>query len=417
MALEWRGLYAKRFRTDQESPLRDLLRFSSMPGLISLAGGFPAAELFPVDELHEAFDAVMSSEPSSALQYGTAEGYLPLRGFLAERLSRFGVRATPEELLIVNGSQQGLDLLARLFVDPGSTVVVEDPSYVGGLQAFAACEARYLIVPADDEGMQVERLEELLKGTATMPRLIYVLPNFQNPCGATLSLARRRALLELSHRHGIPIVEDDPYGELRFEGEPLPSLKSMDEEGTVIQLGTFSKILVPGLRLGWVVAEREVIQKLVNGKQSADLNSSALAQRVAWEACRRGALERQIERVKPVYRERRDVMLKAVAKQLPAGSCWSRPEGGLFLWATLPDGVDTGAMLAEAVTEKVAYVPGSAFDPLGRATSNMRLNFSSAAPDQIEEGIARIGTVARRRSEQTAGEGRPTLPIDLASAA
>ncbi len=417
MALDWQGLFAERFRVSRESPIRDLLRFSSMPDLISLAGGYPAPELFPVDAFREAFDAVLANDARAALQYGPAEGYLPLREFLVDRMALSGVKAVPEELLITNGSQQGLDLLARLFVDPGSTVVVENPSYVGGLQAFNSYQARYAVIPTDDEGMQVERLEALLAEGRLRPRLIYVLPNFQNPSGVTLSLERRQRLLELSYRHGIPILEDDPYGELRYEGKRLPSLKSMDTEGHVIYLGTFSKILVPGLRLGWAVAPREVIQLMVKGKEASDLHTSYLAQRATCEVCRRGLLDGHIARMKSVYRRRRDTMLRALEKHLPDGAGWSHPQGGLFLWVRLPEGVDTKAMLAEAVGEKVAYVPGSAFNPHGQPTSTMRLNFSSSTPSQIEEGVRRLGLVAGRWCRREAAADAPVLPADLAPAA
>lgn len=417
MGLQWQELYAERFRVSQESPLRDLLRFGSMPDLISLAGGFPAAELFPVEALREAFDAVMASDARGALQYGTAEGYLPLRSFLAERMARFGISASPEEVLITHGSQQGLDLLARLFLDPGSTVVVEDPSYVGGLQAFNSYQARYAVIPTDEEGMQVELLEELLAEGKLIPKLIYVLPNFQNPSGVTLGLDRRHRLLELSYRYGIPILEDDPYGELRYEGEPLPSLKSLDAAGNVIYLGTFSKILVPGLRLGWVVAPEEVIRQLVKGKQAADLHTSSLAQRMAYQVCGTGLLDRHIEGMKPIYRERRDTMLQALAKHLPPGSAWSRPQGGLFLWTRFPEGVDTGAMLVEAAQEKVAYVPGTAFHANGNGANCLRLSFSSTDPARIEEGVRRLGRVACRWCQRVEAVGNPMLPADLAPAA
>ncbi len=418
MAINWQGLFAERFQSDRESPIGDLLRFSSMKELISLAGGYPAAELFPVEAFREAFDWVLASEPRLALQYGPAEGYLPLREFLADRMARFGIVTSPEEILITHGSQQGLDLLARLFVDPGVTVVVEDPSYVGGLQAFNSYQARYLVVPTDTEGMQVDLLEELLSKRHPSPRLIYVLPNFQNPSGVTLSLERRKRLLELSYRHGIPILEDDPYGELRYEGESLPSLKSLDTEGSVIYLGTFSKILVPGLRLGWVAGSRDVIQGLVKGKQAADLHTNSLSQRATYRVCSTGMVDRHVETMRPVYRERRDAMLRALAGRFPEGTTWSHPQGGLFLWTRLPDGVDTKEMLGEAVREGVAYVPGSAFNPDGHRTSAMRLNFSSSNPKQIEEGVRRLGQVVRRACRSMEKKAQdPVMPTDLAPAA
>jgi len=400
MTINWKELFAERTRDSERAELGNLLGFGSVSGLISLAGGFPAPELFPVDAFREAFDAVMASDSGAALQYGISEGFAPLREFLAERMSGSGASVSIENVVITTGSQQGLDLVARLLVDPGSPVVVEDPSYSGGLDALRASQARFIAIPSDEEGMRVDILEESLPRITPAPRLIYVLPNFQNPSGGTLSLERRHRLLELSFRHGIPILEDDPYGELRYEGEHLPSLKSMDTLGNVIYLGTFSKILAPGLRLGWVAAPPELVRPLVRLKQTADLHSSTLSQRLTYEVCRAGLLERHVERVRPIYRERRDLMLRALASTLPAGARCSRPEGGLFLWVSLSGGVDTGAMLADALREGVAYVPGAAFQPLGGRTSSMRLNFSGVAPGQIEEGITRLSRVIAKRCIQ-----------------
>lgn len=415
MAVHWQNLYTESARLVGGSPLRDVLRFGSDPDFISLAGGFPAPELFPVDAFREAAEAALGSDAATALQYGPTEGYMPLRSFLAERLSRSGIAASAEEVLITNGSQQGLDLAARLLVEPGSLVVVEDPSYVGGLAAFGNYQAGYLVVSMDDDGMQVDVLAELLQREGPKPKLIYALPNFQNPGGSTLSLTRRHQLLDLSYRHGIPILEDDPYGELRYEGEPIPSLKSLDVEGSVIYLGTFSKILSPGVRLGWMVASREVIERLAAIKQGVDLNTNSLAQHVVYQVCRKGLLEGHVERAKPVYRERRDVMLRALAKQLPEGSSWSRPEGGLFIWAQLPPDIDTHAMLAEAVREKVAYVPGVAFHPRGDRTNTVRLNFSAVSVPMIREGVRRLGRVAKEWLEARKTVDEPAMPVDLAS--
>ena len=395
MGVQWQSLYAERVRHARGSALRDLLRAGSIPDVISLAGGFPDPELFPVDAFRHATESVLVSEAGAALQYGPTEGYLPLRSFLAERMSRFGVAASLEEVLITSGSQQGLDLVSRLLVDPGSVVVVEDPSYVGGLLSFASCQAQYLAIPVDAEGMQVDLLEDLLARSGPKPKLIYALPNFQNPAGGTLSLPRRHKLLELSYRHGIPILEDDPYGELRYDGEHLPSLKSLDTEGNVIYLGSFSKILSPGVRLGWVVAPRDVVDQLADMKQAVDLNTNSLAQHVVHRVCLTGLLERHIEAVKPVYRERRDVMLHALAKYLPAGSSWSRPQGGLFIWTRLPEQMDAAAMLVDATGERVSYVPGACFHPHGDCTNTLRLNFSAVPPPMIREGVRRLGRVAR----------------------
>ncbi|MGI5835225.1 MAG: PLP-dependent aminotransferase family protein [Chloroflexota bacterium] len=414
MAVNWQNLFTESARLAGASPLRDLLRFGSDPDLISMAGGFPAPELFPVDAFREAAELALGSGAAAALQYGPTEGFMPLRSFLAERLSASGIAVTPEEILITNGSQQGLDLVAGLLIEPGSLVAVEDPSYVGGLATFSNHQARYLVVSSDDDGMQVDALSELLQRDGPKPRLIYALPNFQNPGGSTLSLARRHQLLELSYRYGIPVLEDDPYGELRYEGETLPSLKSLDTEGNVIYLGSFSKILSPGVRLGWVVAHREVIERLASIKQGVDLNTNSLAQHVVYQVCKTGLLEEHVEKVKPIYRERRDAMLRAMAKQLPPDAKWSRPTGGLFIWAQLPQEIDTRAMLADAVREKVAYVPGIVFHPRGDRTNTVRLNFSAVSVPLIREGVRRLGRVTKEYMKVRRVTGEPNAPIDLA---
>jgi 2-aminoadipate transaminase len=392
MSLNWQDHYAERIRIDSGPTLGSLLGLG--PDTISLAGGLPAPEFFPLDAIQEAVTSVLASDAHGALQYGPTPGYYPLREFLADRMSAVGVTASAEQVLITTGSQQGLDLVARLLIDPGSTIVVEDPSYAGGLQAFDSCQASYLAVPIDNDGMRVDLLEERLAAGGPRPRFIYALPNFQNPSGVTLNLERRQRLLELAYRHRTPILEDDPYGELRYDGEVLPSIKSMDVEGSVIYLGTFSKILAPGLRLGWVVADEAVIQQLTRLKQGVDLHTDSLSQRIACQVSRNGWLERQIEMVKPVYRERRDAMLRALERYLPGGTTWTRPLGGLFVWATLPDGIDTAAMLGDALDRKVAYVPGVAFHPHRDRNNGMRLNFSATDAKTIEEGVRRLGEVA-----------------------
>ena len=393
--MQWQELFTESAKFVGGSPLRDILRFGSDPDLISLAGGFPAPELFPIEAFREATETVLRTDAESALQYGPAEGFLPLRAFLAERLARKGIATRPEEVLITNGSQQGLDLVSRLLLSPGSPVVVEDPSYVGALANFNSYGVSYLVVPVDDNGMQVDVLAEKLQRDGPKPKLIYALPNFQNPTGSSLSLDRRYRLLEISYRSGIPILEDDPYGELRYEGEHIPALKSLDDEGNVIYLGSFSKILSPGVRLGWVVASSEVVERLATIKQGMDLNTNSLAQQVVYQVCRNGLLEGHIERAKPVYRERRDEMLGVLASYLPEGAIWSRPDGGLFIWVQLPQGMDAGAMLSDAVREKVAYAPGVAFHPLADRTNTLRLNFSAVSVAMINEGVRRLGRVAK----------------------
>ncbi len=415
MGVNWESLYTDSARVAQVSPLRDLLRFGSAPDVISLAGGFPAPELFPADAFREAAEAALTTDPGAALQYGPAEGYPPLRAFLADRLTHQGISVSPEEVLITNGSQQGLELVARLLVTRGCQVVAEDPSYVGGLSVFGCHHADYMVVSVDGDGMQVERLEEQLRGEGPKPKLIYALPNFQNPTGNTLSLARRHRLLDLSYRHGIPILEDDAYGELRFEGEHIPSLKSMDSEESVIYMGSFSKILSPGVRLGWLVAKEGVIAHLLGLKLGMDLSANSLTQHVVYRVCSTGMLDGHIEGVKPFYRERRDAMLRGLERHLPAGATWSRPEGGLFVWVRLPEGLDAEEMLAEAVREKVAYVPGMAFHPLKDCSNTMRLNFSAVPVPKIREGVRRLGRVVTRWSEAR-GSGELPLSGDLRAA-
>jgi 2-aminoadipate transaminase len=320
-------------------------------------------------------------------------------------MSRYGIDVTPGNVLVTTGAQQALDLIGKLLINPGDHVATEDPTYMGAIQAFTAYQAEYLTVPIDEDGMQVDALEDVLRAA---PKFIYVLPNFQNPGGVTLSLARRRRLLELAARHGTPVIEDDPYGQLRYEGQHLPSLVKLDAErsgcahgersfrGRVLYLGTLSKTLAPGFRIGWVVAPEEVIAKLTQMKQGTDLHTSTFAQMVAFETARGGFLDRHVRRIREVYRERRDAMLGALERHFPKGVRWTRPEGGLFLWVTLPTGVDAAALLPHALAEKVAFVPGAAFHPRGGGRHTFRLNFSYCTPEVIDEGIRRLGGVLCR---------------------
>ncbi|MFQ6001879.1 MAG: PLP-dependent aminotransferase family protein, partial [Anaerolineae bacterium] len=387
-------------------------------------GGLPAPELFPVKEFEEACCKILQEKGPQALQYSTTEGYPPLRQFIVEKMGRYGIKATVDNVLITHGSQQALDLIGKVFLDPGDTVLLEAPSYLGGIQAFTAYQARYITVPIDDEGMRVDLVEEELK--KGYPKFIYVLPNFQNPAGVTLSEERRERLVVLANECGVPLIEDDPYGELRYEGDHIPSLVVLDErhlskrsegkapdpdrsgqgnaggffEGNVVYLSTFSKTLAPGLRLGWVVAPVEVVGRLVQAKQGADLHTSTLTQMLAYEIVATGFLDSHVREIRKVYRERRDVMLKAMEEHFPEGVRWTRPQGGLFLWVTVPEEIDTAELLKEAVEEKVAFVPGFAFYADGRGHNTMRLNFSNAQPEMIREGIRRLGKVIEKRLEK-----------------
>jgi 2-aminoadipate transaminase len=401
----WTDRFAQRAERATSSVIREFLKLLDDPQMISFAGGLPAPEVFPAEQIMAATRSVLEQHRDAALQYGATEGYRPLRELLVRHMGRYGIEVGPENVLITTGAQQALDLVGKAFINPGDRVVTEDPTYLGAIQAFSTYEAHYVTVPVDDEGMRVERLEDALRAA---PKFVYVLPNFQNPSGVTLSLARRHRLVELCARYGTPIVEDDPYGQLRYEGEHLPPVVRLDAElhgcahgersfrGSVIYLGTLSKTLAPGLRIGWVVASAEVVAKLAVLKQGADLHTSTFAQMVAHEAARGGFLDRHVKLIRRVYAERRDAMLGALQRNAPAGVRWTRPQGGLFLYLTLPPGVLAADVLKDALAAKVACIPGTAFHPLGGGTRSMRLNFSYSRPEVIEEGIARLGAVLRR---------------------
>jgi 2-aminoadipate transaminase len=397
----WADRFSQRASGATSSAIRELLKLTERPDVISFAGGLPAAEAFPLAEVEAACHHVLSEHGRTALQYGATEGYLPLRELLVRHMSRYGVQATPDNVLITCGAQQGLDLVGRLLINPGDHVVTEEPTYLGALQAFTSNQAQYLPVPIDGEGMGLAGLEDALRRG---PKFVYVLPNFQNPAGVTLSLERRHRIVELASHYGAPIVEDDPYGQLRYEGEHLPPLVRLASEGRggrpfragVLYLGTLSKILGPGLRIGWVVAPEDVIRKLVQLKQGCDLQTSTFGQMVAYETARDGFLDRHVRRLRVIYGERREAMLGAMASHFPEGVRWTRPQGGLFLWVTLPRGLDSSNLLGRALMKKVAFVPGSPFFPGGNGADTMRLNFSYCAPDRIEEGIARLGAVIRQ---------------------
>jgi 2-aminoadipate transaminase len=401
----WSDRYALRARGMTSSVIRELLKLTQDPEIISFAGGLPAPEVFPVAEIEAAARRVLAEHATSALQYGATEGYLPLRELLVRHMARYGIEVGPANVLITSGAQQALDLVGKLFVNSGDHVLTEEPTYVGALQAFTAYQAQYLTVPIDDEGMCTDRLEEALRAG---PKFLYVLPNFQNPGGVTLSLERRWRLVELASRHGTPIIEDDPYGQLRYEGRHLPPLVQIDAEhhgsarrgrsyrGGVIYLGSLSKTLAPGLRVGWVVAPEEVVARLVQMKQGIDLHTSTFSQMVAYEVARGGFLDRHVRLVRQTYGARRDAMLAALERCFPPGVRWTHPQGGLFLWATLPEGFDTSELLKEALKEKVAFVPGTAFHPNGGGRNTMRLNFSYSRPEVIAEGIRRLGSVIAR---------------------
>ena len=407
MAAPWAHRYAQRTKTAKSSIIRELLKLTTNPEIISFAGGLPAPEVFPVERFRAACEQVLATQPTAALQYGPSEGYKPLRELILAQMAKYGIVATVDNVLITSGSQQALDLIAKLLINGGDRILVESPTYLGALQAFDLMGAEYVTVPIDGQGLQTRLLEGALRSG---PKFMYVLPNFQNPGGVTLSEDRRMQLVWLSDKYGIPIIEDDPYGQLRYEGEHIKPLVVLDAEGlecekngrysgNVIYLSTFSKTLAPGLRLGWVVAPKDVIVRMVQAKQGSDLHTSTFDQMVVHEVARSGFIDRHVRRIREVYRGRRDLMLSSLAQAFPDPSCgvrWTRPQGGLFLWMILPPWIDTTALLAEAVRERVAFVPGAAFHPLGGGTNTMRLNFSNATEPMIVEGIGRLAGVIEK---------------------
>jgi 2-aminoadipate transaminase len=399
MGFEWRGARAERVRGLGVSEIRKALTAAADPGLLSFAGGIPAPELFPVDEFRTALDRAIRDEPENFLQYGPTEGHPALREYVADKLRWCGMRCTAGQVVIVNGSQQGLDLVGRLMLDPGDRVLVEDPSYVGAIDAFRQYQAGFTVVPTDAEGIRVDAVAECLRrdrgpGGPRRIRLLYTMPNYANPSGLTMSLKRRKELVELSHRFGLPVVEDDAYGELRFDGPRLPSLSSLDCQGTVIYLGTLSKVLAPGLRIGWVVAQPDVVKPLLHLKERSDLHSAIGSQIAAVNVLSNGFHEPHVERLVHAYRQRRDAMVAAVAEHFPAGTQWQRPDGGFFLWCTLPAGTDSGVLLREAMTRaRVAFVPGRDFHAGAARPDTIRLNYSGVTPAAIHDGIGRLGAL------------------------
>jgi len=404
MSTAWTSRFALRTKGIRSSAIRELLKLTEKPGMISFAGGLPSPEAFPIQRFEEACHKVLAQKAARALQYSATEGYEPLRELIANNMARYGIEARVENVMITSGSQQALDLIGKLFVNRGDRVLVEAPTYLGALQAFNIYGADYISVPVDDDGLRTDLLEKPLR---TGPKFMYVLPNFQNPAGTTLSEGRRHELVLMADRYGIPIVEDDPYGQLRYEGEHIPPLVVLDREnlrrddgysiGNVIYLSTFSKTLAPGIRLGWIVAPPEIITKLVQLKQGTDLHTSTFNQYVAYEVARDGFLDQHVKFIRQLYRERRDVMLEALRESFPPEVTWTHPHGGLFLWVTLPRDLDMQEVLQSAIHENVAFVPGDAFyaHPELESRQHMRLNFSSATPEQIREGINRLSLAVK----------------------
>ncbi len=392
--------FAARTARMRVSTIREMLKVTQQPDVISFGGGLPAPELFPTEAIADCTREVMRDVGSLALQYSVTDGIAELRAWVAERLTRhIGARFDADEIIVVNGSQQGLDLIAKILVDPGDHIVLENPSYLGAIQAFDAYQARYLTAETDEFGMIPESLEEVLAHAQPLPKFVYLIPNFQNPTGRTLAAGRRETIVRICEHYGVPIVEDDPYGELRFSGTHLPSLASYSREGTIVYSGTGSKIMAPGMRIAWMAThDAEVREKLILAKQGADLQSGTLAQYVFTQyVSKRQAFERHVATIVQVYGERRDVMYEALREHMPSTVQFNNPEGGMFMWARAR-GVDTTELLRISTQQKVAFVPGVSFYPQRDVTDGMRLNFSHSTPEKIRVGIERLSRAVRAMS-------------------
>ncbi|HEY0195112.1 MAG TPA: PLP-dependent aminotransferase family protein [Kofleriaceae bacterium] len=380
---------ATRMANMPVSAVREILKVAERPDILSFAGGLPAPELFPVEAIAQAHAYVLAQNGPAALQYSTTEGYLPLREWIASHLQHRGIPAKPDELLITSGSQQGIDLVARVFLDPGDVVLVESPTYLAALQAFAAYQVKLVAVPSDDDGMQVDKVGELIE--THRPKLIYLVPSFQNPKGTTLSQPRRLELVKLAAEHQVAILEDDPYGELSFNGPP-PRPIAASSHGNVLYLGTFSKTLAPGLRIGWIWGDPSVIRKATICKQAADLHTATLSQRATHQLLTRFDYAAHVAHICNVYAERCQTMLTALAEHT-RGCRWVTPSGGMFVWLQLPQGLDSVALLQTAIARKVAFVPGNSFFVEDIRQDFVRLNYSNQPPQSIIEGMRRFGQV------------------------
>ncbi len=392
------AVYAMRTGSMVSSEVRDLLSVTERPDIISLAGGLPYTQIMNGEMISTLFAKVMREECAEALQYGPTDGLARLKKEIAGIMAAEGLEVHPEDVVITHGSQQGLELLSKIFINPGDVILTESPSYVGALNSFVSYQPRMEGVPLDGQGLDTDLLGKRLRALAVSgerPKFLYVVPNFHNPAGVTMSMERRKALLQLVREHELLLIEDNPYGLLRFEGESLPPLKSFEPE-SVVYLGTLSKILSAGMRLGWFVAPAPITEKLLLAKQSADLCTSSLTQRLAHAYFATQDWRGVIEKLVQIYRRRRNTMLEALEEFFPEGTSWTHPEGGFFVWAKLPEYVNTKDMLAAAIDQKVAYVPGMAFFPDRSGANHMRLNFSYPSEEQIWEGVRRLSLVIKR---------------------
>ena len=388
-------MFAKRMDSLKVSAIREILKITANPEIISFAGGLPAPELFPIEEMKRVAITVLDEAGSEALQYSTTEGFMPLRKQIADRMTRnFKIPVTCENIQIISGSQQGLDLSGKLFIDEGDVVLCESPTYLAAISAFKAYSPRFIAVPTDDDGMIIEELEKILKDTQKI-KFIYVIPDFQNPTGRTWSLDRRQKFMKLINQYEIPVIEDNPYGELRFEGDMLPALKTLDKKGLVIFFSTFSKIFCPGLRVGWIAADKRFLEKYTLLKQGTDLHTSTISQREISKFMELYNLDDNIEKIRSVYKRRRDIMLETMQTEFPDDVKYTHPQGGLFLWVELPLYMKAEKLLRTCLLHNVAFVPGDSFFPEGGVENTLRLNYSNMSEGRIVEGIKRLAMVIK----------------------
>lgn len=392
-------IFNRQVSSRKKSAIREVLKLTRRPDIISFAGGLPAPESFPVEELRKIVcDLFESADAHEALQYGITEGEIRLRELLVERYRKHGLNIGIENLIITTSSQQALDLIPRIFINPGDSVICGLPSYLGGISAFSFNGARLEGIRLDISGMRTDLLEEKLKKMKAFgekPKFIYVIPDFQNPAGITMPESRRREIIDIARKYDILIVEDNPYSELRYGGDPQPMIHAMDNTGQVISIGTFSKVLAPGFRIGWLIADTAIIDKLVTVKQTADLCTSPFLQKIAARYLESGIFDSHLIRIREIYREKRDIMLAALRENMPSGVSWTEPDGGLFLFLTLPESMDAEELFMQAVQAKVAFVPGNVFHCDGSGRNTMRLNFSFASREMINKGIRRLANTIR----------------------
>lgn len=420
MPMSWEMLYAERTSCMKGSGIREFFKLTERPDVISFAGGFPSPDCFPQERIAHVLSELVLQEGTSVLQYGPTEGNHRLRLYLAQKMTREGAITSEENILITNGSQQGLDLISKILLNPHDLVIAEEPGYVGGLGAINNYQGNIIPVSIDEQGLCTHVLEQKLKQFShegKKVKLVYVVPNFQNPTGVTMSLERRKHLLQLADRFDFIIIEDNPYGELRYRGEFIPSIKSLDTEGRVIYLGSFSKTFIPGIRVGWIAADRHLVEKLIAAKQATDLCSNTMGQRLVLHFCETGYIDNHVQELVSYYNPKRDLMLSSMEQHFPAGISWTVPDGGFFIWVTFPTNMSSREVLLKCLEQqKVAFVDGGGFFTNGTGKNTARFSFSEASTEEIEEGVYRLGQVLQQvmgKKElvetRTGQQGSPSL--------